>query len=168
MAPDFLIVRSRVGATDTPRVGGPDTVTPHVGAPDTVTPLCRGRSRVSHKDFAPDTGNVGTADPASDMIHVRLKVSATYLLSVWYNFSRYNSLSDTLGVRYTHCLRKYHQRTREDANEQRDERNMRSAAGWNEEAEPLECSVNPLSTDLIQLHRTHHCQQTPRHVGESE
>ncbi|KAF8189211.1 hypothetical protein K438DRAFT_1971857 [Mycena galopus ATCC 62051] len=26
------------GATDTPRVSGPDTVTPHVGAPDTVTP----------------------------------------------------------------------------------------------------------------------------------
>ncbi|KAF8197834.1 hypothetical protein K438DRAFT_1967393 [Mycena galopus ATCC 62051] len=33
------------------------------------------RSRVSHKDFAPDTGNVGTADPASDMIRVRLKGS---------------------------------------------------------------------------------------------
>ncbi|KAF8153652.1 hypothetical protein K438DRAFT_1778084 [Mycena galopus ATCC 62051] len=45
----------------------------HPVAPDTAPDTSSGRSRVSHKNFAPDTGNVGTADPASDMIHVRLK-----------------------------------------------------------------------------------------------
>ncbi|KAF8209804.1 hypothetical protein K438DRAFT_2058797 [Mycena galopus ATCC 62051] len=98
MAPDFLIVRSRFGAPDTAHVGGPDTVTPPCRAPDTAPDTSSGRSRVSHKDFVPDTGNVGTADPASDMIRVRLKVSATYLLSVQYNFSHYNLLPDTLSV----------------------------------------------------------------------
>ncbi|KAF8142833.1 hypothetical protein K438DRAFT_1994543 [Mycena galopus ATCC 62051] len=62
--------------------------------------MSSGRSRVSRKDFASDTGNVGTADPASDMIRVRLKVSVTYLLSVWYNFSRHDSLPDTLSVSF--------------------------------------------------------------------
>ncbi|KAF8181471.1 hypothetical protein K438DRAFT_1767953 [Mycena galopus ATCC 62051] len=41
------------------------------------------RSRVSHKDFAPDTGNVGTADPASDMIRVRLKAVKLKPVSNW-------------------------------------------------------------------------------------
>ncbi|KAF8173033.1 hypothetical protein K438DRAFT_1981221 [Mycena galopus ATCC 62051] len=73
---------------------------PRVGAPDTAPDTSSGRSRVSHKDFVPGTGNVGTADPASDMIRVRLKVSATYFPSVRFNSGGYDSISDTQSVRY--------------------------------------------------------------------
>ncbi|KAF8180248.1 hypothetical protein K438DRAFT_1768481 [Mycena galopus ATCC 62051] len=100
--PDTEYVGGRINRPDITRVGGPDTVTPPCHAPDTAPDTSSGRSsvrsRVSHKDFAPDTGNVRTANPASDMIRVRLKVITTYLLSVWYNFSHYGSLPDTLSV----------------------------------------------------------------------
>ncbi|KAF8199197.1 hypothetical protein K438DRAFT_1759101 [Mycena galopus ATCC 62051] len=71
------------------------TYTGHVSSPETALDNKKVRSRFG----ATDTGNVGTADPASDILRVRLKSSATYSLSVRYHSSRYNSLSDTLGVR---------------------------------------------------------------------
>ncbi|KAF8148114.1 hypothetical protein K438DRAFT_1779714 [Mycena galopus ATCC 62051] len=71
---------------------------PGVGATDTAPDTSSVKSKISHKGFAPDTGNVGTADSGSGMLCARLKFSVTYSSSIRYNSSPYNSVPDTQSV----------------------------------------------------------------------